>query len=366
MKILFIGPFPEPVTGQSLACQVLLDSIKDRHQVDCIDLNKRGFSQGLSSIGRLAEVCRIVFRAWRKSHAADVIYLTTSESYAGNAKDLLILMFCARRLRRIVVHLHGGAGMRVIMKKGPLIVRAVNRGFSKRLGAVIVLGESLKDIYIDTVVPERLAIIPNFAEDEMFINREEILRKFRSTSPMRLLFLSNLLPGKGHHELVAAYLGLDAKRRREITIDFAGSFADQRQRDEFLEKIHGHEGLVYHGAVRGEEKRRLFREAHVFCLPTYYPYEGQPISILEAYASGCVVITTGHSGIPDVFTDHVNGLLVKTRSVDSIQSAMVAAVEGPLKMLDVALHNREVAELSYRASRYTADVERVFHSIRGA
>jgi glycosyltransferase involved in cell wall biosynthesis len=64
---------------------------------------------------------------------------------------------------------------------------------------------------------------------------------------------------------------------------------------------------AYHGdssaciIVDGPGKKNLFSEAHIFCLPTYYPYEGQPIAILEAFASGCVVITTNHSGISDFF-----------------------------------------------------------------
>ena len=72
--------------------------------------------------------------------------------------------------------------------------------------------------------------------------------------------------------------------------------------------------------MTGEKKRRLFAEAHVFCLPTYYSYyEGQPISILEAYASGCVVITTDHGGICDIFKDKINGFRVEKRSCLSIK-----------------------------------------------
>jgi glycosyltransferase involved in cell wall biosynthesis len=90
----------------------------------------------------------------------------------------------------------------------------------------------------------------------------------------------------------------------------------------------------------------------VFCLPTYYPYEGQPISILEAYATGCVVVTTEHSGIPEVFTDGVNGFAVKPRSADSVRQALELIARDPRRLVEIAVANRNVAHERYRTGAY--------------
>jgi glycosyltransferase involved in cell wall biosynthesis len=112
----------------------------------------------------------------------------------------------------------------------------------------------------------------------------------------------------------------------------------------------------YHGVVHGELKRRLFAEAHVFCLPTYYPYEGQPISILEAYASGCAVITTDHSGIFDIFTAGANGLAVAKQSVASLRAALEQALAEPQTLHRMARANHELALRSYRTTRYADEL----------
>ena len=75
MNVLFIGPLPEPMTGQALACRVLFEQLSKANRVDLINLNKRDFRQGLSSGSRVTEVISILARTLAKRGAADVIVL---------------------------------------------------------------------------------------------------------------------------------------------------------------------------------------------------------------------------------------------------------------------------------------------------
>ena len=365
MKVLFIGPLPEPVTGQSLACQVLLDGLRPTHQIDVVDLNKKEFRQGISSTGRVREILKILWRVWQKHGAAEVIYLTVSESLAGNLKDLLIYVLCFNQLGTMVIHLHGGAGMSRIMGGERPMLRRLNVPFLKRLGGAIVLGQQHVSVYQGVVPDRKIHVVPNFAEDDLFTTPERIQAKFSQTTPLKVLFLSNLLPGKGHHELIDAFLALDERTRAAIQIDLAGGFESERQRQSFLGRIASEPRIRYHGTVAGERKRTLFDQAHVFCLPTYYPYEGQPISILEAYASGCAVITTDHSGIPDIFREGVNGFKVATQSVDDLRHALGRAVAEPDRLRQMATTNLETARASYRTSVYTKTLVQILDSVAG-
>lgn len=365
MSVLFLGPLPEPVTGQSLACQVFHDELVKSRRVEVVNLSKSEFKQGISSFRRILEVLGMIIRIWRRRNACDVIYLTISESVAGNVKDLLIYLVCFRRLSRMAIHLHGGAGMREIMlgRRGR-VLRNLNRFFLRRLGAVIVLGQRHVGIFADTVSRERIHIVPNFAQDHLFADMALIDRKFARVPPLRILFLSNLLPGKGHEELVDGFLALDDSGRAAVQIDFAGGFEAEDQKAAFLGRIRGHAQLRYHGTVHGATKQRLFSEAHVFCLPTYYPYEGQPISILEAYASGCAVITTDHSGIFDIFEPNVNGYQVAKASATALRAAIERAIAEPDRLHAMARANCEMARERYRTSRHTRELVGIMNAIQ--
>lgn len=365
MKILFIGPLPDPVTGQSLACQVFLDSLRQDHCVDVIDLSKKDFRQGFSSGERVREIVRSLWRISRKRRTAQVIYLTVSESVAGNLKDLVIFLLCLRQLGRMVIHLHGGAGMRRIMLGERHLLRGLNAFFLKRLGGAIVLGATHLDVYRGALPDSKIHVVPNFAGDDLFTTTDRIDAKFSRPNPLKVLFLSNLLPGKGHDELVEAFLGLDERSRSSIQIDLAGGFETEHQKAIFLARVAGERRIRYHGTVVGERKRVLFEQAHVFCLPTYYPYEGQPISILEAYASGCAVITTDHSGIPDVFRNGVNGIQVAPRSVVDLQRALEQAAADPAALRRMAVTNLHAALTSYTTARYRNALSQIIHDVAG-
>jgi glycosyltransferase involved in cell wall biosynthesis len=366
MTVLFVGPLPEPTTGQSLACKVLLDELLKKYPVEVVDLNKKEFLAGLMSLGRVGEVLGIAWRIWRRRRRCKAIYFTIAESLAGNLKDLLIYVACMPQLSKTVIHLHGGAGMRRILSNEHRILRWINHWFLRRLGGVIVLGRRHLPLYQGVVAPQRLHVVANFAQDYLFVDAAAVDRKFAATRPLRILFLSNLLPGKGHEELVSAYSALEPLEREAVKLDFAGSFESAEDQARFLASIAPWPGVKYHGSVGGERKRRMFANAHVFCLPTYYPYEGQPISILEAYASGCAVITTDHSGIFDTFTDGVNGWAVAKRSVDSLRRTLQRAVASSAELHAIAQANLDMASREYRTSVYTDRLNRIVAGVHDA
>ena len=60
--------------------------------------------------------------------------------------------------------------------------------------------------------------------------------------------------------------------------------------------------------IAGDEKEKLYSEADIFLLPTYYLGEGQPISIIEALSYGLPVISTNFRGIPEQIKNNENGI----------------------------------------------------------
>jgi glycosyltransferase involved in cell wall biosynthesis len=355
MKILFIGPLPPPITGQSHVDQVLLNELVIHHNIIIVDTNKSSFVSGIDSSKRIFQILNILKIVWSNRNNNDSIYLTISESIAGNIRDILIYFICFKNLHKIVIHLHGGSFKRDVIDKSRML-KLVNKFFIKRFKAIIILGKSHLNIFSEFVEEQRISIIPNFASESLFIDKRIVLKKFAKTNPLKILFISNLIEGKGYMELIDAYLGLDAISKQKIILHIGGAADPEHiKKTKFLERISIEENIHYHGFINEEKKKNLLAEAHILCFPSYL-LEGQGVVVLEAYASGCVVITTGSGGIKDVFEDGINGYRIETKSAISIQKTIEKIIRGPEKLLSIALKNRTIASEEYRIKKFTTKV----------
>lgn len=357
MKILYIAPLPPPLAGHSLAAKILHDHLQYSYDVAAVDFNKESFVEGISGIKRLFEVIGILREIALKKKNADVIYLTISESFAGNVKDIFTYIICRKNLDRMYIHLHGGSIKRLLWDKYPLLHR-INRYFIKKMAGVIISGQSHMEVFADMIDQSRIYSIPNFALDELFTTDEQINQKFADREPLRVLYMSNMIDKKGYNELASAYIALPPALQSQIKLDFAGRFELETHKSKFLDKISGFPNMKYHGVVSNEAKRDLFFQAHAFCLPTSF-FEGQPISILEAYAAGCVVVTTGQSGILDVFSDKLNGFQLQNGKADAIRNTLEELVKSVDGLHSTAQSNAETARKKYRTEIYNTELTKI-------
>lgn len=363
MKILFIAPIPvkekDNVSGQAKASKVLYDVLKDDHEVNVINLNKDSLKSGITSTGRIIQIGKLLKQVYNKRKNNDIIYISLAESFAGNMRDLFFYKIIEKDISKTFVHMLGGAGMKEILNKDNW-QQKLNKKFLKKVAGVFVEGELNYEMFKKVIPEEKIHIVPNFADEDLFVTEQEVRDKFNDLSKINVLYLSNLINGKGYLELTDAYMELPEAYKEKMNISFVGGFENQEKEEEFQRKINDEQGISYLGKfIIGQEKRELYLKNQVFCLPTYYPFEGQPISILEAYATGNVVITTGHSGIPFVFKDQVNGFMVEKRSVDSLKNALIQLVDKKEILLDIALHNRKEALEKYRSSIFQKKLKEI-------
>lgn len=362
MNILFIAPVPPPINGQSKASKVLIDRLKDdKHNLTIVNLSKIGLKNGFSSLKRVLDIFSILFEVWKNRKNKDIIYLSLAESFLGNVRDLVIYLFCYKNCDKIFVHMLGGAGMKKILENNGLYQK-INYFFLNKIGGVIVEGPANFNVFSKVIDQQKIHIIPNFAEDFLFVDDEEIKTKFLNKDNIQILYLSNLIPGKGYEELADAYINLDTAYQKQVNIVFVGGFESEESESVFLSKIKSHDGIKYIGRfIDGNKKRELYCQSQIFCLPTYYPFEGQPISILEAYATGCVVITSNHSGIPFIFSDRKNGFIVEKKSVDSLKKAIEDILKNKNILKRIAFNNRNEALVKYRTSIYQEKITQIFN-----
>lgn len=97
-------------------------------------------------------------------------------------------------------------------------------------------------------------------------------------------------------------------------------------------------------------------------MPTRYPNEGQPISILEAMGNGMFIITTDHAGIPDIVGTE-NGIVLKTNA-KAVDVFDVIRGKPNIEVLQVCKRNRKKIETSFKQDNYLSSMRLTFSEIR--
>jgi glycosyltransferase involved in cell wall biosynthesis len=113
-----------------------------------------------------------------------------------------------------------------------------------------------------------------------------------------VLFAVEQLVNRYHIDLHCTFIGRFVHTPDDIDLpdgisaeEYFFSYIKKHSLDRYITRIDG---------LYGNEKREIFLRSHVFLLPTYFIYEGQPVSIIEAMAYGNVPIVTNYRHIPSM------------------------------------------------------------------
>lgn len=355
-RICFIAQFPPPMHGLSKAVETLYNSeLKNEFDFEKVDItNNKRFLRNLW----------LIFKS-----RANLFYFTISQTKGGNLRDLLIFKLLRMQHKKCLIHLHGGYYRQLVDKDLARWQRMANYKAIGHLDGVIVLGESMKQIFQGMIDDSKIFVVPNCVDDEYLMSDEAFEEKIRSidkSSVKHVLYLSNFIRSKGYPEVLEMArlekARCDKGEQRKLHFDFAGKFFEESEKQFFFEYIKNYrldDYITYHGVVSGDKKRALLKKSDIFVLLTRYPNEGQPISILEAMGNGMVIVTTDHAGIPDIVKDGLNGIVVyNNQDIEKILDRMRS-----IDANKIARNNRESVCQNYRENSYLAKLQGIFRRI---
>lgn len=349
-SLLVIGPEPPPATGMELATRALLEEL-DRAGVSVLRVDTADPTDELGNRGRwtahnvrlaVSHLAAVVRKAARKD--VRVVYLPIAQEFPGLVRDLAFVLVPRLLGKPVVVHLHGGSFCAFFGRQSRL-VRLLIRSILGGAARGIVLTEALRPA-LECVLPsDRLVVVQNGVDLPIAVREDSGLEPESVTA----LFLSSLFPSKG---LLVFLEALALARRQEPRLRgvVAGPWPSQEVEAEtrsLVQRLSGDDSVVFTGPVGGAEKTRTLMDADIFCLPSFYPQEGQPLVIIEAMAAGLPVVSTKWRGIPETVVDGETGLLVESARADLVAEQLVALATDTAKRRRLGENGRARYEQLY-------------------
>ena len=334
-SILIIGPFPEPTTGVSLANKVVCDILKEQSntKVGVINTSYSRFDEAIGKFSFHKLFFNLSFypKAY-KIFFHKIIYITPGQTFFGVVKYAAFILLSALLRSEIIIHVHGNhLGNEYKTLTG--IKKKIFYYLLSKTTTGIVLSESLKGNMTPFIAKDKVKVLPNFAEDYLLKTSTE-----KSFEKLQIIYLSNLMEEKGIFDLLEA-LRLLEKNNIRYEAKIAGAI-DHTQKEEIEKRFSTLSNTSYVGIVKGNEKNDLLNWGNLFVLPTYYKMEGQPISIIEAMATGNVILTTKHAGIPDVVKDKIHGQFFKKRNPQDLYKSLIYYTENMEEISQISQANK--------------------------
>ena len=234
--------------------------------------------------------------------SADIVHIHVGE--APSALRKLVFFRLAKWLRKkIIVHYHSFSPDTTI--NGPYSERF--RKLFCGADVVVVLSNYWKEVVDKKFhLGNRIKVVYNPCPT---ITCPQKYEKTKS-----ILYAGTINQRKGYADLIRAFAKV-ATKHPDWKITLAGNGEVEQARA--LAKELGIEGQVeLLGWVSGDSKDKAFKQASVFCLPSYA--EGFPMAVLDAWAYGLPVITTPVGGIPDVAIDGENMMLFNPGDIETL------------------------------------------------
>ena len=317
-RLLMICHVPPPVHGAATVSKHVFESpdLQSQFDIELIELSMGGRGHEIRKF-KLNKIVRALYLYWRIGRALvfrrpDLAYITVSISGFALWRDLIIVFLLKTFKIPRVFHMHTkGIKRRYDASKKARI--AYESLFAD--ARVIHLSDTLASDLDPVTSKKSVHIVANGVAVNCLRRRER-----RGETPPRILFLSNLMQDKGPLELLAASAIL-ANRQIAHELVFVGAEREPAVTRAIHDAARQDSNRVsFAGPLYGAEKDRVWSETDIFVLPTFYEFECQPLTLIEAMAHGLPSVATREGAISDMISDGVDGLLYDSHDVEALAS----------------------------------------------
>jgi Glycosyltransferase len=359
-RILFIVQLPPPVHGVTMMNKYTVEHnwFKRNYETKTLPLH---FGQRLEDIGKItpgklfhmmAFICRLcyVMMSFRPS----LVYFTIVPTGKIFFRDALFTWVIKLFRPRIVFHLHK-KGVEEIVRHSRFkrwLYKKTFRGVQ-----TICLSERLTHDIRSIYKPK-----PYILHNGIDVVKKTIIKPYNQVP--RILFLSNLLKGKG----VLVFLQSLAELHRQgyrFTARIVGEPVDYsiEEAKAFCNKEGMADVVQVIGPRFGEDKFKELRHSDIFVLPSYN--ECVPLSILEAMQFGLPVVSTTVGGIPDIIRHGQTGLLTRPGHVKELSATLRQLIADKALRIKLGNNAREAFLHHYTLDHFYDGLSAIFDEVLG-
>ena len=258
---------------------------------------------------------------------ADLVHVFSASYWSFVLAPLPAILLSRRFGKRVVLHYHSGEAPDHLARWGPLV-----HPWLRLVDEIVVPSEFLRAVFAE--YGYRARVIRNIVDTARFTYRErQILRP-------RLLSTRNLERHYQVENTLRAFAHVQVLHP-EATLTVAGSGSEESRLRQLADSLRV-AGIRFVGRVEPEAMPHLCNDADIFLNSSVI--DNQPVSVLEAYASGLPVVSIGTGDLATLVRDGETGLIVPPGNPHAMSDAIMRLLRNPHQAVAMTRRARQETE----------------------
>jgi len=261
----------------------------------------------------------------------------------------------------LIVTLHGFDMSRLIKKRG---YKKKLRDMFNEASLIIAVSDKFKKDAIslgcppDKIVRHYIGVpIEEFTFDE---------EKKKKEGTLNFLQVSNFVEKKGHIYTIRAFANM-LKEGVQANLTLIGDGHTRKECENLVNEMGLSGNVIFPGKKPVNEIPGYMKKADVFVHHSVTSSDGDtegiPTVIMEAMASGLPVITTRHSGIPELVVDGKSGFMVEEKDVDSYTEKMIEIAGNREMRISMGRFNRDRIVRDFNMEIQNGELKRLYYEV---
>ena len=371
MKIVFITP-EFPTVSETPILNQIIGLMDLGHKVDIISLIKGNNKLMHPDVQKYGLIARTTYLWDQSSTIFERMLFLATMLIRKRQYDIIYCQSGRQGLKLLLFHrLHLLSGKLVVQFRGHDISEFVNlngNGVYKSLFQ-----------HADYFLPvcnyfRKRAISLGCPENKIRVMRQGIdCSRFKFTErrkpvrgPVKIVFAGRLVEKKGVEYAIHA-LSLLRERGYNVELMIVGDGLLKRKLQHLCWDLKIKKFVNFLGEKNQTQIIKILNKSHLFIAPSMTSksgdQEGIPSVIKEAMASGLPVVSTRHSGIPELVKDGVSGFLVKEGDAKELVDRLSFLIEHPQLWPEMGKAGRLIVEKNYNNKKLIRQLADIFNHL---
>jgi glycosyltransferase involved in cell wall biosynthesis len=186
-------------------------------------------------------------------------------------------------------------------------------------------------------------------------------KKYSNNSEITIGFLSSLLPHKGPHILIQAFLSAN-QNNLHLKI-----FGDPNSDIEFFEKLQNiskNKKIEFLGRYYESDMGSIISDLDLVALPSMW-WENTPLVMLNALAHHVPVIVSDFPGMTEIVEDGINGFAFKPGDVEDLKKVLIKIAHNPILINEIkknTYYSKRIEEEAFEYEcLYNTEIQKKVH-----